>query len=205
MRHHVCVAYDYVRVGNAIRDARLQLGLSQKELAVLADVFVSTIQNLEGRRRPKKWPPSIGAVERALGKPEGWARSVAEGRDVPVEPVVATPTPPDHESTPRRGSLIDPESPDPVIRELSTGPVRTDEFREELIRLYLDDLAEGRRRAEERAAEKVRRLAAAAAGESSAEREMQRKLDQLAEFQRQAELEDKGRGLDGPGHSSNTA
>jgi transcriptional regulator with XRE-family HTH domain len=188
--------YDWGRLATAVSDARRRQRMTQTQLAERAGVDRSTVKNLEGARPFSRWPNSIGAIEIALGKPEGWARAIAEDRELPGTsaddaPLAGEPT--------QRSSLIDPNSADPVIRELSTGPVRSDAFREELIRLYLDDLEEGRRRAEERAAERVRRLASAAYSE--AEAEMQRKLDQLREL----EAEDTAQDSDDPGQGASSA
>ncbi|MBS2962629.1 helix-turn-helix transcriptional regulator [Actinocrinis puniceicyclus] len=196
------MAYDYERLARAIRDARSRLRLSQEALAERAGVYVSTVQNLEGRRTPKQWPTSAGAIEAALGKPEGWARAVAEGREPPADTQAAQGA---VTGRGRRG-LIDPDSPDPVIRELSTGPVAGgDEFREQLIRLYLDDVAEGERRMRERAAARALRLAAASLGPSAAEAEEQRKLDRLEEIEREIEAEDKAKNSDMTGGSRELA
>jgi|SRR5581483_3285490 len=200
------MAYDWDRLGRAIRDARSRLGWTQAELARRASVDLSTIKNLEGRHSFVRWPKTVGAIELSLGKPEGWARAVAEGHEPPRGHTLAmTETNP---ATPRgeRRGLIDPESPDPVIRELSTGPVAGgDEFREQLIRLYLDDVAEGERRLRRRAAERALKLAAASLGPSPSQAELVRKLDRLEEIEREIEAEDTAKDSDTAGQGRDLA
>jgi transcriptional regulator with XRE-family HTH domain len=204
MRHHEVVPYDYKRLAHALRDARSQLGITQAELAKRAGVYVSTIQNLEGRRTPKEWPQSIGAVERELGKPEGWARGVAEVRS-PAEPTSER-TSVSEGALPQGVSLIDPESDDPTIRELSVGPVAGgDEFREQLIRLYLDSLAEEERQSRRRAALRVLRLAAASLGKAPQDAELERKLDRLEAIESEIDHEDKPQNSDIAGQPRSTA
>lgn len=200
---------DYGRLQAAVIDACDVRGWSQAELIERSGISRSTVQRIWRGEPSKPGKRTQRLLEHALGWESGSVMTVLRGGELArasdsPEPRTDSPT-----VQPRTAeSLIDPDSSDPVIRELSTGPVRTDAFREELIRLYLDDVAEGRRRAEERAAERVRRLAAAAAaearGEPPAERELKRKMDQLEELRREAEAEDK-EGPDNPRQSANTA
>lgn len=200
MRHHEPVAYDYERLARAIRDARSRQRLTQDALAERAGVYVSTIQNLEGRRTPKQWPTSAGAIEAALGKPEGWARAIAEGREPPGAEDSGTP------AMEQRRGLIDPDSPDPVIRELSIGPVAGgDEFREELIRLYLEDVAEGERLSRERAARRALRLAEKSRGPSAAEARVLKGLGLLETIEREIEAEDTAKNSDTAGQNRDLA
>lgn len=106
----------------------------------------------------------------------------------------------------RRDSLIDPNSPDPVIRELSTGPVAGgDEFREELIRLYLEDVAEGERLSRERAARRALRLAEKSRGPSTGEARLLKGLDLLETIEREIEAEDTAKNSDTTGQNRDLA
>lgn len=71
---------DWDGLARALRDARNNLRLTQQALADLAGVGIGTVKNLEGRRTTTRWPLSIAKIEKALGKPEGWARAIVEGR-----------------------------------------------------------------------------------------------------------------------------
>lgn len=105
----------------------------------------------------------------------------------------------------RRG-LIDPDSPDPVIRELSIGPVAGgDEFREELIRLYLEDVAEGERLSRERAARRALRLAEKSRGPSAAEARVLKGLGLLETIEREIEAEDTAKNSDTAGQNRDLA
>src|SRR5712664_296111 len=74
------MGYDYVRLGEAIRDARGELKLTQAELAAASGVGLTTIKNLESGRDSIRWPRSISPVEKALHWPAGRARAIATGR-----------------------------------------------------------------------------------------------------------------------------
>jgi transcriptional regulator with XRE-family HTH domain len=98
--------FDYTHLAREIRQARAELDLSQVELAERAGVSEKTIKNLE-KGEFTRWPHSIDAVERALGKPEGWARAVARGQ-TPIERTSETaPTVPDAAPIPLRLALED--------------------------------------------------------------------------------------------------
>jgi transcriptional regulator with XRE-family HTH domain len=71
---------DWTRLSNAIRDARNALQMTQDDLARHAGISVATIKNLEGGRGFVRWPKTMGKVELALDKPEGWARAQALGQ-----------------------------------------------------------------------------------------------------------------------------
>lgn len=75
-----CVTDDWDGLARALRAARNNLGLTQQELADRAGVGIGTVKNLEGRRTTTRWPISIAKIEKALGKPEGWARAIVERR-----------------------------------------------------------------------------------------------------------------------------
>jgi transcriptional regulator with XRE-family HTH domain len=150
------MSLDFDRLGAAIANARTARGWFQVDLAAAAHVSESTVQNFEGGRPFRREPSTLKHIEAALGWERGSGMIVARGGEPTLLPAV--PVAPEPSS-----SLIDPGSPDPVIRELSTGPVANDAMREELIRLYLEDLAEMQDRARERARIRAQRLAAAAA------------------------------------------
>jgi transcriptional regulator with XRE-family HTH domain len=90
--------FDFTHLARAVREARAELELSQAELAQRAGVSERTIKNLE-QGSYTRWPHTIDAVEVALGKPEGWARTIARGelterRQTPGDTqVAATDTP----------------------------------------------------------------------------------------------------------------
>jgi transcriptional regulator with XRE-family HTH domain len=88
-----CVNYDWAALAKAFRDARNDLRLTQPQLAKRAAVGLGTIKNLEGRRAYTQWPTTIADVEKALEKPVGWARAIAEGR-ASAEEVVSSTQPP---------------------------------------------------------------------------------------------------------------
>jgi transcriptional regulator with XRE-family HTH domain len=76
------VPYNWDRLARAIVDAREEATLTQEELADLAGVARTTVQNLEGLRTFTRWPrKGAAAVETALGKPRGWAREIATEAD----------------------------------------------------------------------------------------------------------------------------
>jgi transcriptional regulator with XRE-family HTH domain len=83
MGHHSSVDYDWKRLGNALLDARNGTGMSREQFAAHSGVSVSTIKHLELAYGFSRWPKSIGPIEVALGKAEGWARSIALGTDGP--------------------------------------------------------------------------------------------------------------------------
>lgn len=77
------MSYDSVRLGNAVRDARNAKGWTQPELAEKAGIHASTIKQIEGGRPFTRWPSSMVAIEKALGRPEGWAHAIADGSVAP--------------------------------------------------------------------------------------------------------------------------
>lgn len=173
------MSLDFVRLGRLVAAAREARGWRQEDLAQAAGMSRSAIQNLERGRPFRRMPPTLKRVEQELGWEAGAARIILEGGDPSPRKVTS--------AVEERHTLIDPDSPDPVIRELSSGPVANDAMREELIRLYLEDLAEMEERARERARLRARRLAAAAAQPDE--------YDPLHD----------GKDPDGPGHSRATA
>lgn len=70
--------FDWAHLARALREARMDAGLTQADVAALAGVNEGTVKNLEGRRKEfSRWPASADAVATALGKPDGWARQQA--------------------------------------------------------------------------------------------------------------------------------
>ena len=68
---------DWDRVIAAVVARRSELGLTQKELALKAEVAERTIQNLEAGKRPQ--PLIRGKIEKALGWPAGEMLRIAGG------------------------------------------------------------------------------------------------------------------------------
>lgn len=75
---------DWKRVATVVRDRSRELGLTLAELAAAAGVSRPTVLHLTSGRGYTRLPPSIGAIEDALGFEEGSLRRVARG----AEPVV---------------------------------------------------------------------------------------------------------------------
>lgn len=84
----------WARLGHALRIAREHLGLSQDELAALAEVSTASVQSAEAGTVPKKRMPfTLAPIARALGWPQGAVDDVLAGaeapgsqwRDVPVQ------------------------------------------------------------------------------------------------------------------------
>jgi transcriptional regulator with XRE-family HTH domain len=152
------MAYDWNRVAAAVKDARTRRHWTQLDLAERAGVDLSTVKNLEGRHDFVRWPKTLGAVEAALGKPEGWARAIAEGR-----------TPPAGSSSSPLTGAVDPGAPaddddadDPFIQELNRMRSVTPEGREAVIRAYKAEKAreeEQRRRDDAEREERFRQIA----------------------------------------------
>lgn len=67
--------------GLAVYHRRIELGMaSQSELAERADVSLNTISRLERGVPSKRRNPTWGAIESALGWPEGTIGNMVEGR-----------------------------------------------------------------------------------------------------------------------------
>lgn len=140
--------YDWDRLARGIKDARGRLGITQKELARRSRVDISTIKNLEGRHTFGSWPRTISSVESALGKPEGWARALAEGRPLPPEPDAPA-------------TLVVEE--DSFVLELRKWPGLSQQMRDRLVEAYLQSKRERMEAAAAAAERLVRPLAEAAA------------------------------------------
>jgi transcriptional regulator with XRE-family HTH domain len=198
--------FDYARLQAAVIDACGARGWTQAELIEKSNISRSTIQRIWRAEPTKPGRRTQRLLEQALGWEQNSVMAVLRGGAPAVIASTARPSGPETAEANRRGSLIDPHSPDPVIRELSTGPVAGgDEFREQLIRLYLDDVEEGQRWLRKRAAERALKLAAASLGQGGdAEAEL-RRLDRLAELQREIEAEDKAQNSDTAGNNRDLA
>lgn len=70
--------YDWERLGNAVRDARAALDLSQEELAKRAGVSKGAVKKLESKKGYATWPTTVGQIERALDWEPGHARKIAQ-------------------------------------------------------------------------------------------------------------------------------
>jgi len=73
------VEYDWTHLASAIRQRRDQIGMTQQQVAENAAVSTMTVRNLEAARAYTRLPPSLGAVERALGWEHGSAQAVLAG------------------------------------------------------------------------------------------------------------------------------
>jgi transcriptional regulator with XRE-family HTH domain len=69
-------------LAEAIRDARLARGMTQDDLAQLAQVARATVQNLEQGRTFQRVPPSLARVAAALGWSPDRPAAILEGRSV---------------------------------------------------------------------------------------------------------------------------
>lgn len=69
----------WIGLGEYVRFARGDLGITQLELAVEAGVSPTTIRNIEQGRTRGRMPLHIGRVEAALGWMPGSAERVLEG------------------------------------------------------------------------------------------------------------------------------
>lgn len=82
VRHDAPMSRDWTRLADAIKARRLELELTQVELAEAADVAEATVQNLEyieyARSRKRK-PSTMPRIEAALGWVAGSAVRIAEG------------------------------------------------------------------------------------------------------------------------------
>ena len=198
--------FDYARLQAAVIDACGARGWTQAELIEKSGISRSTIQRVWRAEPTKPGRRTQRLLEQVLGWEQGSVVAVLRGAAPKLTEPVARGVDEVPAEVNRRGSLIDPHSPDPVIRELSTGPVAGgDEFREQLIRLYLDDVEEGQRWLRRRAAERALKLAAASLGQGGdAEAEL-RRLDRLAELEREIESEDKAQNSDTAGDKRDLA
>ncbi len=71
---------DWARLADRVRHRRLvELGLSQEELAVRADVSLKTVSNIEQARVPMSWPRKMAKVTYALGWAAGSEIEVLRG------------------------------------------------------------------------------------------------------------------------------
>lgn len=194
MRHDVCVDPNPQRLAAAVVQERAARRWTQKDLAEASGLGLTTVQRIEAADSPTQ--PSkrtLRELDRVFGRPENWARSLY---------FAAEPTTPDGYDD--RADLVDPDSPDPIIRELSTGPVTSEQMRRELIWLYLEDRSAMEARIMERASRRARRLAAAdAMGLPPADR--QAKLESLSELRRRLGDDDEPSNSDTPGHERDTA
>ena len=72
---------NWVRLGHAIREARHIKGMTQEELADLAQVSRRSLMSLERGHAAKRIPPSLAKVAAALGWPAGHGEAMLTGRD----------------------------------------------------------------------------------------------------------------------------
>lgn len=118
--HDVGMTNDWDRLAGAIRERRLELGLSQQQLADAAGVTRSTIKNLEGARQPTSRPPSsIASVVQALGWEPGSGQVILNGG----EPTLRDHTPPEYPPAQDPYQPLTDRLPVSVLDELSTGEV----------------------------------------------------------------------------------
>jgi transcriptional regulator with XRE-family HTH domain len=185
------MSLDYKRLGAFVAQARQDHDWRQSDLAEAASVSLSTVQNIETGRPFRRFPSSYSRIERVLGVAPGGFREILQDPTSTVSAHRNTPsTPRPALSTTRESSgatdtregdgqtsdtmptpvsarddesLIDPDSPDPIIRELSVGPAASAAYRELLIQIHLEEKHEYERRALERA--RYRALLAQAAEE----------------------------------------
>jgi transcriptional regulator with XRE-family HTH domain len=86
----------WARLGQALKQSRLARGLSQGQLAEMADVSTASVQTAEAGKAPRsRMPYTIGPVARVLGWPDGAIEAVLDGaeppggwRDVPAHPQI---------------------------------------------------------------------------------------------------------------------
>jgi hypothetical protein len=86
----------WARLGQALKQRRLARGLSQGQVAEMADVSMASVQTAEAGKPPRsRMPYTIGPIARVLGWPPGAVDAVLGGaeppggwRDVPVQPQV---------------------------------------------------------------------------------------------------------------------
>lgn len=116
--HDEAMTAHWDRLAGAIRERRAALNLSQQQLADAAGVTRTTIKNLEGARQPTRLPPSMTAVEQALGWTLGSGREVLNGGE-PTIVIAAAGYPPAQDPYQPLAERL----PISVLDELSTGEV----------------------------------------------------------------------------------
>ena len=70
----------WLQVGRIVRDRRVALGLTQQQLADLADVVINTVGRLESGVKPKRRSSSWPKIEVALGWPTGFIEDFVTGK-----------------------------------------------------------------------------------------------------------------------------
>ncbi|MFJ2399783.1 helix-turn-helix transcriptional regulator [Streptomyces xanthochromogenes] len=107
---------DWARLAEAVEAARIELGMTQVDLAQAAGVSEGTIQNLESGKDRPRFPTSLPRVERALKWAPGSGDAVFSGGDPiplpPEEPAPEDVAPSDVQSLPLR-----------IQQELADGPL----------------------------------------------------------------------------------
>jgi transcriptional regulator with XRE-family HTH domain len=80
---------DWMRLADAIRQARQAAGMTQVDLADKAGIAEGSVQNLESGRTRNRIPQSLAKVEAALGWAVGSGVSILRGAAGPVtvEPI----------------------------------------------------------------------------------------------------------------------
>lgn len=74
------------RAGQEIKDRRGPLGMTQKDLAKKAGVYVSTVQEIEaGEIVRRNNPRTLSAISEALGWPPSRLRELLYGNEIPAE------------------------------------------------------------------------------------------------------------------------
>lgn len=69
---------DWVRLGDAVRDRRVELGMTQEDLADAAGIATGTVRNLENGNRVRDL--TLPKINRALGWTEGSYKLVFDGQ-----------------------------------------------------------------------------------------------------------------------------
>lgn len=103
---------DWVALGEAVKAARADLGLTQEEVAAAGGPSSATMRLIEGAMQDGYRPRTFTALERALGWPKGRARRLLRGEPEPVapapEPVVEWRLPPESaELTPEQRTYVE--------------------------------------------------------------------------------------------------
>lgn len=74
----------WARLGQAIKQARLALGLSQEQVAKRAGVSIASVHTVESGKVPRsRMPYTIGPLAHVLGWPPGAVDAVLSGQDPP--------------------------------------------------------------------------------------------------------------------------